>query len=103
MTQDQTNDKILTKVTRIETVLLGVPDTEDGGLVGDVKRIRKDTEKQARELSDHGEAIARIDARCEERTECVPGKRWKTGGKYTAVIGGFSALIYAIVDLIRSA
>jgi len=103
---------IITKLTRIETVLLGVAGTDDGGLVSDVKYMRRLSETHATRLDEHGEAIVAINTRCEERTGCAPmtpadikevrayNSQWKrnlkTGGILTAILGAIAAIAYAI-------
>ena len=115
----QPSDIIISKLTRIETVLLGVPGTDDGGLVTDMKIMRELCVKQATEISDHSEAIVRINTRCEERTGCAPltpaevkgvranssriKEKVKSGGQYTAIFGGISALLYVITEWIKQA
>lgn len=103
---------IITKLTRIETVLLGVAGTEDGGLVSDVKYVRKVSETHGIRLDAYGEDIAAINARCKERTNCPPlspeevravkeyTSKWKrnlkTGGILTSILGAIAAIAYAI-------
>ncbi len=114
MTQENLSEVILTTVAEIKTVLLGVPGTEDGGLVGDVRCIRRETTAQATVLNEHGEIIATIVARCDERHGTAPintgearrlrfttsdlKKQWKIGSLITVM----SALIYIVVEFIKS-
>ncbi len=103
---------IITKLSVIETVLLGVAGTDDKGLVGDVKYVRQVSETHATRLDTYGEAIVAINTRCEERTGCAPmtpaeikevreyNSKWKrnlkTGGILTAILGAIAAIAYAI-------
>jgi len=41
-TPEEMITEIHDKVTRMETVMLGVPDTDDAGICGEVKNLRKD-------------------------------------------------------------
>lgn len=91
---------IITKLSVIETVLLGVAGTDEKGLVGDVKYFRQVSETHASRLDFVGKSIVAINTRCEERTGCAPMSQWKrnlkTGGILTAILGAIAAVAYAI-------
>ncbi len=102
---------IIRKLTRIETVLLGVEGTDAKGLVGDVKYIRTVNESHATRLDEYGEQIAMINARCAERGVCPPEqpvdrrKRFKenvkAGGILVAILGVVTGFIYLVIEIVK--
>jgi hypothetical protein len=110
---DEATERILVqKVTEIHTVVLGIPDTAEGGLVKDIKHIKEECQRHREVEVEHAEAIAVINGRCLERgrneTNQGPIDQGTKTRKQALLLGllvvaatVFSAAVYGIIELIK--
>jgi len=91
--------QILDTVSRIETVVVGVPGTDDRGMAGSIKEIKADHKALSETVGQHSEAIARL-ATFHEGAEGISLK--KKLGIWGAVGSTIAGVIYGLIQLFKS-
>jgi len=94
--------KTLDTVQRIETVVVGVPGTDDRGMAGSIKEIKSDYKELARTvgqhtvlLAQHSEAIARL---C---SDDEPMSKKKKAGMWGGIGTIIASAVYGLVQLFK--
>lgn len=109
---EETEKILIEKVSQMHVVLLGIPDTSEGGLVKDVKCIREECARHRAVEIDHSKAIAIINGRCLERARNQQNQGALNASskarRQATILGIFvilatmlSASIYGIIELIK--
>ena len=92
------------KLTRIETVLLGVEGTGEQGLVGKVEQIRQSQQTLEHVVGEQQGRLNLIDERCEERHNPGQQKNSRRWGLWTLGSGigaGIAGIAWAIWERLK--
>lgn len=92
--------QILDTVNRIETVVVGVPGTDDRGMAGSIKEIKADHKALSETVGQHSEAIARLATFHEGENPGMSTK--KKLGIWGAIGSTIAGVIYGLIQLFKS-
>ena len=89
------------KLTRIETVLLGIPGSDDRGLVGAMKRIGGAVESLERVVASHESHLQVINQRCESLHNPGSKHRWGLWTLGSGIGAGIAGIAWAIWERLK--
>ena len=92
--------QILDTVNRIETVVVGVPGTDDRGMAGSIKEMKSDHKALSGIVGQHSAVIARLAAFHEGDGQGMSAK--KKVGIWGAIGSTIAGVIYGLIQLFKS-